>query len=173
MLCAQHRGDKQLVKRKALYAERVGEVACNLVEQTGSARHQIGCAVAEVVHAIERIVAHIDQSALLVLRRLPVGYAADAQPLGRGQLHIVEVGEASLVVAHAAHSVLHRLAVGVGEPYRFAWRREQAVNALTVGNDGIGRATFEGFVTDVAAIRTCTTADEAAQQQCSQGQLEI
>ena len=107
------------------------------------------------------------------MRRLAVGDAADAQALGRQQLHIVEVGETSFVVAHASHLVLHRSAFGIGEFQRFAWCREQSVDALAVDDDGIVRDIVDGFVADVATICAGTTADEAAREQCSQGQLKI
>ena len=173
MLRAQHRSDKQFIDREALHAERVGEVACNLVEQACCPWHEIGRAVAEAVDAIERIVADIDQSAFFVLRCLAVGDAADAQALGRQQLHIVEVGETSFVVTHASHLVLHRSALGIGEFQRFAWCREQSVDALAVDDDGVVSDIVDGFVADVATICARTSADEAAREQCSQGQLKI
>ena len=105
-LGAQDAGDDYLVKRHALEVERVEEVAANLGEQVGCARHEIGNAVGHrAVHDDVGTAAHEDEFALALLGLTAVGHGRHAPAAGGYDLHVLHVGEAGFVVVDSADGV--------------------------------------------------------------------
>lgn len=134
---AEHRAHNDFVERIPLPLQRVDKAPRNLIEQTLGAWNKVRNGVGETLHFIKRVVVDIHEFFLSPLRLFPVGNLRDAQSLCRGQLHVVHVGEAVLVIADAPNLVLHRGAVGMLQYERFARHGEQAVDVAAVDDDGI------------------------------------
>ena len=101
----------------SLHIQAVQEVAAYVAQQIMCSGHQIGYAVRHVlVYTEVRVSTHIHQFVLPPFGLLPVCHRRYAVLLGCQNLHILQVGEASLVAVHSSQFV-PRYAVAVGIAY--------------------------------------------------------
>ena len=106
VLGAQDAGNDELVQGHPLHIEAVVECLTDILEQHGSAWHQIGNGAVEFVDMIVGTLADIHQFFLACLGILAVLDGLDAPLVGSHNLRLLQVGEGVFITGHAIDAML-------------------------------------------------------------------